>query len=508
MVADTASHRLEEAIDSKLTQNTGNRCYWWNGTWFSKSDFLKLTDKIESSLREAGFTKGQRLTVLTANCPAFPAISLAAWRIGGTVVPLNTKPGIDALIATHELIEPFAAIMSEAVWSELGTPMREKNFGSMICSPTGDITFPDGTRELFRPSEINTAEYAVIFTTSGTTGLPKAVPLSHGNILNNCMELRKAVIPLEPGDVFLNVMPNFHTVGYTIANITPLTMDAGQAIVPAFMPPSQCVKAILDAEVNIMFVVPTMISYLMSAIERGDAPRNLFDRFKMMITGGDRLNDYLHELALRVAGKDVVEGYGLTETSPVIAVNRDYKSHRRGTVGQFLEGFEWRLSTESGQPSNKNEGVLWVKGPSVADGYFRSPEITAQRFIDGWFNTGDYVRVEDGYLTILDRVTDIIIVGGFNVYPQEVELVLSGHPAVNTAIVVGIKNNLSGQVPKAFVIKEDGSNVTQRELIDYCKQRLAHFKVPRKIEFVNEFPLSPTGKILRRILREYKGTAE
>jgi long-chain acyl-CoA synthetase len=436
------------------------------------------------------------------NCPAFPALSLAAWRIGGTVVPLNTKPGVDALLATHELVEPFAAVMSEPVWNELGAPLRGKNFGSLICSPTGDIRVPEESGGLFRASLLETPDTAVIFTTSGTTGLPKAVPLSHGNLIDNCAGLREAVIPLEPGDVFLNVMPNFHTVGYTIANITPLTMNARQAIVPAFMPPSQCMRAITEAEVNVMFVVPTIVSYLMSAIERGDAPKDLFDKFKMIITGGDRLSDYLHETSVRVSGKDVVEGYGLTETSPVIAVNRDYASHRRGSVGQFLRGYEWRLADDSGEPTDKNEGVLWVKGPSVASGYFRSPELTAQRFVDGWFDTGDYVRVEDGYLTILDRVTDIIIVGGFNVYPQEVELTLCGHPAVRTAIVVGIKNNMSGQVPKAFVLKEDGAEVTQRELIDYCKERLAHFKTPRKIEFVNEFPLSPTGKILRRVLRE------
>ncbi|MDR3076175.1 MAG: AMP-binding protein [Synergistaceae bacterium] len=502
MASEKTPIRLEEVIGSLLAQNSGDRCFWWDGAWYSKSDFSRLTDKIERSLREFGFTRGQRITVLMTNCPAFPALSLAAWRIGGTVVPLNTKPGVESLIATHELIEPFAAVMSETVWRELGTPLHKKNFGSLICSPTGDITAPEGPKEIFKKSSIETPDTAVIFTTSGTTGLPKAVPLSHGNIHNNCAEIREAIIPLEPGDVFLNIMPNFHTIGYTIANITPLTMDAAQAIVPAFMPPSQCIKAMVDAGVNIMFVVPTIISYLVSAIERGDAPKNLLSRFKMIITGGDRLSDYLHDLSIRIAGIDVVEGYGLTETSPAISLNRDYASHRRGTVGQFLRGYEWRLTTESGGPAQGNEGVLWVKGPSVAEGYFRSPEITAARFVDGWFNTGDYVKVEDGYLTILDRVTDIIIVGGFNVYPQEVELALCGHPGVRTAIVVGIKNNMSGQVPKAYVLKEDGAGVTQRELIDYCKERLAHFKVPRKIEFVNEFPLSPTGKILRRILRE------
>ena len=146
-----------------------------------------------------------------------------------------------------------------------------------------------------------------------------------------------------------------------------------------------------------------------------------------------------------------------------------------------------------------------MRGPSVTRGYFRAPELTADRFEDGWFNTGDYVRVEDGFVRILDRVTDILIVGGFNVYPQEVEKVLAGHPAVQTAIVVGIPHDINGEVPKAYIQRKDGATVTERELIRYAKEHLAHFKAPRSIEFVDEFPLSGTGKILRRILRERAG---
>ncbi|MDR3279772.1 MAG: AMP-binding protein [Synergistaceae bacterium] len=501
MASNEQEIRLEREIDSKLSQNSGDRCFWWEGNWYSKADFSRLTDKVAASLRGMGFTKGQRIIVLMANCPAFPALSLAAWRIGGSVVPLNTKAGILSLVSTLELIEPYAVVMSESVCDEIGAALNEKGFGCVSCDPMGNLRI-SGDPKLLRQSPILTPDVSVLFTTSGTTGLPKAVPLSHGNIYHNCMGMLDTIIPIEPGDVFLNVMPNFHTVGYTIANIMPLMIDAAQAIVPAFMPPSQCVRAIVEAEVNVMFVVPAVISYLLSAIERGEAPKNLFDRYKIIITGGDRLSDYLHDTALRVTGMDVVEGYGLTETSPAIALNRDYASHRRGTVGQFLKSCEWRLKSDSGADSDTNEGVLWVRGPSVAAGYFRAPEITAERFVDGWFNTGDYVKVEDGYLTILDRVTDIIIVGGFNVYPQEVELVLAEHTGVKTAIVVGIKSHMSGEVPKAFVLKDTGSTVTERELVNYCKERMAHYKVPRKIEFVDEFPLSPTGKILRRVLRE------
>jgi long-chain acyl-CoA synthetase len=353
-----------------------------------------------------------------------------------------------------------------------------------------------------KASSIETPDTAVIFATSGTTGLPKAVPLSHDNLYDNCAAIFEALRPLERGDILLSVLPNFHSFGYTVSMILPLTMDGATVIIPGFLPPQQTVRAIREGKPAILFAVPTIFSYLLSGMERGSVPKDLFAAAKILITGGDRLGANMHEQSLRLTGKDIVEGYGLTETSPVVSVNRSYAEHRPGTVGPFLRGYEWHLRTEKGERTDKDEGVLWVRGPSVTSGYFRAPELTAERFEDGWFNTGDYVRIEDGYIRILDRVTDIIIVGGFNVYPQEVELVLHSHPAVQTAIVVGMPHPVNGEVPKAFIQKAEGAQITELEIVKYCKEQLAHFKVPRKVEFVDEFPLSGTGKILRRVLRE------
>ena len=212
-------------------------------------------------------------------------------------------------------------------------------------------------------------------------------------------------------------------------------------------------------------------------------------------------------MSLRLLGRDIMEGYGLTETSPVITVNHDCETQKTGSIGPVLPGFEYKLKTREGQDTDEKEGVLWVRGPSVTPGYLHAPEITAERFdADGYLNTGDYVRLEthDGeeFVYILDRVTDIIIVGGFNVYPQEVEKVLAEHPAVHQAVVVGMPHDINGQIPKAYVMLEDGAETTDRDIIRFAKERLAHFKVPRSVEFVTEFPLSGTGKILRRVLRD------
>ena len=491
------SIRLEAVIDERLARNEKADCFWWDGTWYSKKNFSELVKSCEEELRRAGFTRGQRLCALMSNCPMIPILSMAVWRIGGTFCPLNAKSGMSSLLGTLELIEPFTVIVSDSIREEAGSALEAGGFSCTACSPMGPLAISGG-----RVSPIESPDTAVIFATSGTTGAPKAVPLSHGNIYSNCVGIKKAVRALEPGDVFLNVLPNFHSLSYTITAVLPLTMDAGQAIVPGLLPPQPAMRAIQEAPVNVIFAVPALFSLLAAAVERGSMSGEALSSAKALISGGDRLSPAMHETMLRVIGKDIVEGYGLTEASPVVAVSRSYEEYRPGTVGPFLEGLEWHLRTESGEKTGKNEGVLWLRGRSVTDGYFRAPEMTAERFDDGWFNTGDYVRVEDGYVEILDRVTDIIIVGGFNVYPQEVELVLRSHPAIDTAIVVGMPHSINGEIPKAFVQKTPGAEITELEIVRYCKEQLAHFKVPRKIEFVDEFPLSSTGKILRRVLRE------
>jgi long-chain acyl-CoA synthetase len=491
------SVRLEDVIGAKLAKNRDARCFWWDGKWYSKSDLLRLADECEETLRASGFAKGQRLVVMMPNCPVIIALSIALWRIGGTISLLNVKSGLPSLLATLRLIEPFAVVTSDSIRSEAGDFLREYGFNGAAASPMGPLPILEG-----RPSAIETPDIAVIFATSGTTGLPKAVPLTHGNIYDNCRVMWEALRPLAPGDVILDVLPNFHAFGYTLKMIMPIVQDAATAIVPGFMPPQQTVNAIRDAEVSIILAVPAVFSYLLSGIERGSAPKDLLDNVKIMVAGGDRLPSTLHETAKRVIGKDIVEGYGLTETSPCLAMTRSYEEYRPGTVGTVVAGYEWQLRAENGLPADGDEGVLWVRGPSVTSGYFRSPEMTAERFDGSWFNTGDYVRVEDGYIRILDRVTDIIIVGGFNVYPQEVELALHSHPAVKTAIVVGMPHPVSGEIAKAFILKADGAEISESEIIKYCKSQLAHFKVPRKVEFVDEFPLSGTGNILRRVLRE------
>ena len=242
-------------------------------------------------------------------------------------------------------------------------------------------------------------------------------------------------------------------------------------------------------------------SFLIRAASKGE---KLPSELRYILTGGGKLDPLLEKRFRDQLGVITYEGYGLTECSPVVSCNPSDALRKTGTVGPALPSYTVEVRGEDGHPVPPGQdGVLWLKGPSVAGGYFRDPELSAERFHDGWIDTGDMVRVdEDGYISILDRVSDMIIVGGFNVYPQEVETVIKEIPGVKEAVVVGVSNPVSGEVPMAFVIKEETADLESNTIISYCKEKMAHFKVPRKVKFVTELPLSAVGKVLKRKLRE------
>ena len=488
------TERLERAILGRLSPSPEERILWWNGEWWRTDRFLAFIDDCTEKLRSSGFGKGQRVAALLPNSPKVLALSIAAWRLGGAISPLNAKSGIPSAVGTLELVDPFCVVLAHGL-DDLAAALAEKGIPSVFTGaddPLPILTRRDGTPE--------SEDLAVIFATSGTTGLPKAVPLTHGNLYDNATTVFRHLTELHEGDTLLNVLPNFHSFGYTVAGLMPLLCNMKQTILPSFLPLNGALKAMNDSEISAMIVVPTMLSLALSAIEHG---ATVPGKLRLIVTGGDRLNVQLDERVRGVMGVGPLEGYGLTGCSPVVCVNCSYATRKLGTVGPFSAGYTGKLLKENGEPADGNEGVLWVRGPSVTDRYFRDSVMTAERFSDGWFNTGDYVRIDgEGNVTILDRVTDIIIVGGFNVYPQEVEATLHAHPAIAQAIVVGMPHTVNGEVPMAYVRKKDGAEVTQREIVEYCKSQLAHFKVPRKVEFIDTFPLSSTGKVLRRMLRQ------
>ena len=491
--------RLEKVLDFAWQGKEDMDCIWWQGEWWPWKRLRALADDCEAKLREAGFSRGQRIAVLLPNSPMLLALTIACWRLGGAVATLNVRTGVANLTDTIMMLDVHAVFVTE-----------EKFESSLEVAKTADMPVvstpldtPLGSWK-GRVGKPDSDETAIIFSTSGTSGKPKAVPCRHSNLIGNIMPVPEHVPGiLEDDSIFLDVLPNFHTFGFNTATWMPLTNAVRVALVPSFVPVSKTIDAIKAAGVNCIIAVPTVMAFMLGALEKtNDHLRGI----KLVITGGDRLNTDMDQRCRKYLGVGILEGYGLTECSPVVAVGHSADTTKLGTVGVIYKNYDVKITDMSGNPLDiHDEGVMWLRGPAVVSGYFRDEVNTSERFHDGWFNTGDVVRIDgDGYVKIVDRATDIIIVSGFNVYPQEVEAVLRKHPAVKEAVAVGEKNGVAGELVKAFIILNEGAAPTARELMDYCKERLAHYKVPRKIAFVTEFPLSPAGKILRRELRKVK----
>ncbi|MFP4481362.1 MAG: AMP-binding protein [Thermovirgaceae bacterium] len=487
--------RLENRILEQCVRCNGEKSFWWRGTWWSRRVLADLAGKCEEVLREAGFQEGSRLAVLLPNSPVFLALMIAVWKLGGTLVPLNLQAGKSAIAANLIHGEVCGVMLPQ------GMEQVAKDLGRTgIPAITTPLEGPPPAAFEARTVSLTDPETAVLFYTSGTTGTPKAVPVTHGNLLDNVLRSVEHFTDLREGDNFLNVLPNFHALGFTTSGLLPLVGGFSQVILPAFMPAETTLEAIRAADVSVVIAVPTMITLLLGAIARGAVPPA---SLRILISGGDRFPEKLDGRARKMFGVGVLEGYGLTETSPVVSVNPNYASQKLGTAGTILDGYDVQVRDGEGKVVPPGtEGVLWLRGPSVFKGYFRDQEQTAERVKDDWFNTGDVVRLdEEGYLSILDRETDIIIVGGFNVYPTEVEAVLQEIPEIRECAVVGVPHPISGEIIKAYVVTNPETEIPVREILSFCRNRLAHYKVPRLVEFVEELPRSSIGKVLKRELR-------
>ena len=490
--------RLEGIIVKRLEQNALSPVVWWKGSWMKGVEFLEFVENTEKTLRVSGFGPGSRIVVLLPNSPLLWGIAVAAWKLGGAIAPLNARSGVNAILKIVEHIDPVGAVLGDGM-ENLAEALEKAGIPAVVAPSVGPLPGFKGREYQKEDSDI-----AVIFATSGTTGAPKAVQVSHGNLIDNSLKVHENIEGFDTGRILMNVLPNFHSFGFTICGVLPLCFGLPMVLVPSFIPLKETLDALRSAEVSILIAVPTMLPFLLGALSKEGIS---LPELKYILTGGGKLDPTLEGRIRSEMGVICFEGYGLTECSPVVSCNPSEATRKLGTVGPPLPGYEVQLRDLEGKllPPG-NEGVLWVKGPSVTSGYFRAPDLTAERFHEGWLDTGDIVSIdEDGFITILDRATDLIIVGGFNVYPQEVETVLNAHPGVKMSAAIGIHSSMSGEVVKAFVVPHDGVEMTQHELVQYAKEHLAHYKVPRKIDILEELPLSSVGKVLRRKLKEAEG---
>ena len=340
---------------------------------------------------------------------------------------------------------------------------------------------------------------AVFIYTSGTTGRPKGAVLSHNNLLANCRQIQ-GVLKYSAEDNLLCVLPLFHAFAGTVCQHAALFRGAKFTLLEQFHP-ARVIETIEQRGITIFPGVPAMFAALLQfAADRPEAFRNV----RLCVSGGAPMPVAIMEQFEKTFHTIIIEGDGPTECSPVTSVNPPDGVRKPGTIGLPLPGVEMKIFDDNDRELPVGEiGEIVVRGENVMLGYHNQPEATAEAMRNGWYHTGDLGKVdEDGYFTIVDRKKDMLIVGGLNVYPREVEEVLYTHPAVADAAVVGAHDALRGDQVVAVVVLKPGASATAQELREHCRKYLANYKVPRRVEFRQELPRSSTGKILKRLLRK------
>jgi len=478
--------------------------------------FAELGDRVARMaglLRNLGLKPGDRVGMLALNSDWYVEFYLGVYWAGGVVNPINTRWSPAEIAYSLEDCQTDILIVDGNSLNMLAD-LRSRYPGLRKVLYIGDEPAPQGLLDyealLAQSTVVEDAlrggnDLAGIFYTGGTTGVPKGVMLSHSNLYTNAMSMLADRV-ISPGCVGLHAAPMFHLADGAFMN----AMFAGggtHVMVPRFEPIA-VFEAIQDEGVTESLLVPTMIQML---VDHPAVGKYRLEHFHNMVYGASPINDALLDRAMKVLpSAGFTQMYGMTELSPVATillqemhreVGRAKGQHRSN--GKATVSCEVRVVDPQGNEVPRGEvGEVVVRGPGVMLGYWNKPEVTAATVRDGWMHTGDGGRMdEDGYLYVVDRLKDMIITGGENVYSVEVERAISLHPAVAVCAVIGVPDPQWGELVHALIVKKPGANLEAQEVIDHCKAHIANYKCPRRISFVDEMPMSGAGKILKRQLR-------
>jgi long-chain acyl-CoA synthetase len=479
------------------------------------ADLDARASQVAAALAARGIGPGDRVALSCPNLPYVPVVYYGILKSGATVVPLNillTEREIAYHLADSAARAYFCfEAQAQAGLAAFGGTETCEHFILLTADP--DATSPSPAVETLaefthrQPSTFAAAPTAetgtaVILYTSGTTGQPKGAELTHSNMVHNAL-LANRLFGLHPHDVHLVVLPLFHSFGQTVQMNAGLATGATLVLLPRF--DAATALELMQAEQVTFFAgVPTMYHALLNCDGPFDIGK-IAAGMRIAVSGGAALPAELMRRFEERFGVPILEGYGLSETSPIATFNRVDRPRRPGSIGLPVWGVEVRIAKDDASDAAPGEpGEIVIRGHNVMKGYFRRAEATAAALDDqGWFRTGDIgVRDDDGYLYVVDRKKDMIIRGGFNVYPRELEEVLLTHPEVSLAAVVGVPHPSHGEEVKAFVVRTPGAALTEADLIAWCKQTMAAYKYPRLVEFRDSLPLTATGKILKRELAE------
>lgn len=480
-------------------------------TSFTYSDFDRRTNQVASSLLRLGVRKGDRVAILLVNSVEFLEVLLGCAKIGAITIPINVRlagPEIGYILADSGAdVFVFHAPLAAAAVSALTEPgVRVRHTLRAGGAPAdGEIPYTDLLSDgapAPLDSDVEGRDPAFIMYTSGTTGRPKGAILTHDNLLWNAINVLGAEQGLTGSDVTVAVAPMFHIGGLGVHTLPLLYVGGTSVILPSFDPVGT-LKAMAESRATVQFMVPAMWSALTQV---PDFDSYDLSALRLAMGGGAPMPltviDFMHQ-----RGVPFTEGFGMTETAPMVSVlDAANITTRAGSIGRVAMHVDARIvdADDRDVPAD-TVGELLVRGPNVFVGYWMKPATTAEAFRGGWFHTGDLGRIDvDGYITLVDRKKDMIISGGENVYPIEVEQVLFRHPGVLDAAVVGGPDDKWGERVVAVVMADPAAEQEPGadELIAWCRERLAHFKCPREVHLLAELPRNATGKLLKTELRK------
>ena len=477
------------------------------------SELNVFTDRLAQGLRELGVKKGDRVALLLNNSPHFIICYFAIVKLGAMVVTINhmfkseevsyvlSDSKVSVIISSFIYLDMIIKIKEESEYLRniLSTSKEKEGITSIyewIYDPAKE----------FNQENVGRDEVAAVLYTSGTTGHPKGAMLSHENLISNVLSSKDAIKATNK-DKAICILPLFHSFAATVCMLLPLYVGATIIVMRSARPFKRTIRAIRKNKVTIFVGIPSLYNILnevkLPKILNPFIIRLLLP-IRVCISGAAALPIPTWQKFQRRFRLPLLEGYGLTEASPVVSLNPCGGINKGGSVGLPIRGVEVKIVNKEYEPLEVGKvGEILVKGSNVMQGYFNNPEATQETIKNGWLYTGDLGKKDqDGYIYIIGRKKDMVNVRGLNVYPREIEDLLYQHPKVKEAAIIGIPDYHKGEVPKGFVVLKDRVSVTERELILYLRERLANYKVPRHIEFRQNLPKNPTGKILKRALIE------
>lgn len=512
------NHNLVEYIEDTCQRAPDKTAYQCLGKNHTYAEINQLSTHFAQWLQHSsGLKAGDRIVIQLPNLTQYPVVAYAALKAGLIIV--NTNPlytpremhhqfndsGAKALIILEDLLPKYDAIKDQV------------GIEQVIVTKATDLLMPSESKHDYldlmslieqgtslpalTPSQAQPDDIAVLQYTGGTTGVAKGASLTHANILANASQMAHRIeqLPTLEGGNFICPLPLYHIYAFTVNMVSLFGLGVPNTLIPnprdiaGFVEILKVTPFIGMAGINTLFV---------GLCHHPDFKDLDFSRLQVTFSGGSALNSSTFDLWKKVTGCTITEGWGLSETSPVVTLN-EFGQQEAGSVGTALNDTDIQVWDENNQPLKLGEvGELVVKGPQVMKGYWNRDEDTAKSIINGYFLTGDVGLIQpNGSIKIVDRMKDMIIVSGFNVYPNEIEEVLCQHPDIMEAAVVGAVSEKTGESVVAHIVLNSNAELSQQEIEAYCRENLAAYKVPRKILFLEELPKSTVGKVLRRELR-------